>query len=659
MVTAAAAVVLVVYAGAHLASLLGGDGRFRAGVVDAVGAAIGIPSSLGDPAAAWGPQHRTGLPGPALYYASLVMVLTAAGGLIAAGRLAWEATSARNHPLGVKPYAGLAGRRELSDLAVPAPEPGRLTLGLAAGTLVAAEPRASLAVVGPTGCGKSAGFAIPALLEWKGPVIVTSVKSDLIDAAIARRRQLGTVWLYDPSASTPEPGSKWSPLAASTTWAGAMRVAAWLCDAARPRIDSVTDGDYWYTQARKALAPLLYTAAVGGRTMADVVRWVDIQEEAEVREILLEQLGIPAEVEKALAGSEGEEERRRVEPMTRARVFADLREMLRSQPGRLARLADAALATWPVHLQEDFEARAEAEVEKKVRGILEDRLVAEARRGGEFAPLAAIEALWAKDRRIRDSVYASIQNFLLGYADPQVAEAAAGNEIDFDAWLAGANTIFVVAPSHEQARLRPVFTVLIQQAIRRAYETANEHGGTLEHPCLVLLDEAGNIAPLKSLPEYAATARSHGITFVSIWQDLAQIRALYGDRAPVVLNNHRAKIFGAGIADEDTLTYISRLLGEEEQLERNYSADVGGASRRSVSERISHRPLAPLDLVRRITPGEGLLLYGSLLPARLRFRPWYETPGLRELAEPPSQGSRPQAGSRSTAVSPGGISDTA
>lgn len=86
--------------------------------------------------------------------------------------------------------------------------------------------------------------------------------------------------------------------------------------------------------------------------------------------------------------------------------------------------------------------------------------------------------------------------------------------------------------------------MLLQEAIRTAYDAANRHGGALDHPCLVLLDEAGNIAPLKDLPGYASTARSHGITFVTIWQDLAQIKSIYGDRAHTVLNRPYAMKLG-------------------------------------------------------------------------------------------------------------------
>jgi type IV secretion system protein VirD4 len=223
-----------------------------------------------------------------------------------------------------------------------------------------------------------------------------------------------------------------------------------------------------------------------------------------------------------------------------------------------------------------------------------------------------------------------MENVLASWGDPGVARCGRTSAIDLDRWLAGDNTIFVVAPAHEQARLRPVLTVLVQQAIRAAYDRAAKAGGRLPLPCLVLLDEAGNIAPLRDLPGYASTARSHGITFVTVWQDVAQIRTLYRDRADTVLNNHRAKLLGAGIADTGTLEYASRLIGDEARTERNVSVDVAGG-RRSVSEHRTYRRAAPVDVLRRIRSGEGLLLYGRELPAHVRLRPWFADAALNRL----------------------------
>ncbi len=120
------------------------------------------------------------------------------------------------------------------------------------------------------------------------------------------------------------------------------------------------------------------------------------------------------------------------------------------------------------------------------------------------------------------------------------------------------------APAHDQRRLRGYFTALTQQVLTLAFERATASGRPLEPPLLVVLDETAHIAPLAELDGLAATCASHGIQIVTIWQDVAQVRARYGARAPTVLNNHRAKVFLPGIADLDTLEYASRLIGDEE-----------------------------------------------------------------------------------------------
>jgi type IV secretory pathway TraG/TraD family ATPase VirD4 len=473
-------------------------------------------------------------------------------------------------------------------------------------------------------------------------VICTSVKTDLVEKTLARRRQLGRVWIFDPADEAGLGCSTWSPLAACGTWSGAIRMTAWLAEASAPVRDSVTDGDYWYTQARKGLAPHVYAAAVSGRTMGEVVRWIDLGEQDAARKALRDHAGLTGAVEEALRSENLRALRDGIEPRVRAEVVEALRQVLRADPGKGAALAEQRTSAWPVGLQEQLEQRVAEEVDRRLRVELEARLGAEAREGGRLDALISAESLWMKEERLRGSIYATIQNMLLCYADPEVAAATESCEIDMDLWLGGPHTIYVVATPDEQDRIRPVLTVLIQTAIRRAYRTANRTGGRVSHPVLVLLDEAGNIVPLRDLPAYAATARSHGISLVTVWQDLAQVESIYGIRGRTVLNNHRAKLFGGGISDEDTLEYLSRLVGDQERTERTHSTDPGG--RRSVSEHTVLRRTLPADAIRRFPANTGLLIYGSELPAHLSLRPWYRDRRLSRLAAGTSQGDGRKAG---------------
>ena len=174
----------------------------------------------------------------------------------------------------------------MRSLTVDRPCTGRLSLGTTHGRLLAAERGHSVCVVGPTQSGKTSGLAVPALLEWEGPVVAASVKSDLLHHSVGWRRRLGTVWVYDPTGDSGFRSARWSPLDAADTWPGARRMAGSLADVARASVGTFSDSDFWYAVAAKLIAPLLLAAAVSGRSMADVVAWVDEHEMDEVADVL-------------------------------------------------------------------------------------------------------------------------------------------------------------------------------------------------------------------------------------------------------------------------------------------------------------------------------------------------------------------------------------
>jgi type IV secretion system protein VirD4 len=222
-----------------------------------------------------------------------VVLPIALGGALFAG-VSWQGAGGRPAGRGARRAdrgARWARRCDLRPLRVAsegAPA-GRLVLGVLPGvarlTGLATEPAQSVVVVGPTQSGKTTCLAVPAILGWRGPVLAASVKSDLLRHTLGARARLGQVWCIDPTGSTGARASSWSPLIGCGEWREACRAAAALCEAAKSE-GTTADGEFWYATASKLLAPLFAAAALDGRTMADVVRWVDTQEVGEVAGIL-------------------------------------------------------------------------------------------------------------------------------------------------------------------------------------------------------------------------------------------------------------------------------------------------------------------------------------------------------------------------------------
>jgi type IV secretion system protein VirD4 len=203
-------------------------------------AASGVARHLSDPRQGFPRSVRAGLPGPAAFYATLLLLATLAG-LVIAGAvrlLERHRTGGRSKHDGARwARAGdllplrraRRGRRETSSLDSEQAGPRKPALGLSLGyqslRLLRAEERHALVVFGPTQSGKSAGIAISNILEWTGPAIVVSIKPDLLDATITARSQRGEVFAYDPFALWDEPSHTWSPLASASTWNGALETA--------------------------------------------------------------------------------------------------------------------------------------------------------------------------------------------------------------------------------------------------------------------------------------------------------------------------------------------------------------------------------------------------------------------------------------------------
>jgi type IV secretion system protein VirD4 len=149
-----------------------------------------------------------------------------------------------------------------------------------------AEHRHALVAFGPPQSGKSSALAIPALLEWRGPAVASSIKTDLLAATRRRRDALGGAYVFDPFGLTGGRAHTWSPLVQAGTWDGALEVAWRLAAAGEVDQRGVDGGDFWAIAAEQRLAPLLYAAAVAGKPIDSVVRWAYGQGTRELHESL-------------------------------------------------------------------------------------------------------------------------------------------------------------------------------------------------------------------------------------------------------------------------------------------------------------------------------------------------------------------------------------
>jgi type IV secretion system protein VirD4 len=284
------AVIAVVWLWGTAAGLLFGSGAPHAGLGQLLAVLVHLPGHLGDPALAWPSGVRPRLPGAAGFYAALAIVAAALGaialGLARAlqpwlrrgdGGARWASGGELRALRGARGgwLAGARGRghSRRGGAGDPARPNARLVLGRHRGHLLYGEDRHALVAFGPPQSGKSAGLAVPALLEWEGPAVASSIKTDLLAVTQARRAALGPTFVFDPFALAGVPSHTWSPLGAAGTWDGALEAAWRLACAGEVDGRGVEGGDFWAIAAEQRLAPLLFVAARTGAGVETLVRW--------------------------------------------------------------------------------------------------------------------------------------------------------------------------------------------------------------------------------------------------------------------------------------------------------------------------------------------------------------------------------------------------
>jgi type IV secretion system protein VirD4 len=345
-----------------LGGVVAGGGPQVIGLGEASGVLARLPRHLGDPAAAWPGEARGELPGRTGMTAALaIAVAVVALALLVIGTFVWRA---RRGPVGRRRGAGWASRGQLRELRVRRPQRGRLILGRHEGRLLAAEPRASAMIVAPAQAGKTTGLLVPALLEWNGPALATSVKGDLVHDTYAARSRCGEVLVFDPTGATGLTSAAWSPIAASRSWGAARRTAARLLQVGE-RGGGSPDEAFWRPAAARYLAPLLLAAAHERTTMGDVLSWI---------------------------------------------------------------------------------ARTDHDAPRDALSASADP--------GATAALDALESVWDADPRFRSSVVQTAATALDAWQEPSVAAATEHATITAQWLLEGHQTLYLVAPAHDQRRLR-------------------------------------------------------------------------------------------------------------------------------------------------------------------------------------------------------------
>lgn len=183
-------------------------------------------------------------------------------------------------------------------------------------------------------------------------------------------------------------------------------------------------------------------------------------------------------------------------------------------------------------------------------------------------PFQAASVLGSLDDRGYANIMSTIQNQIGFISSPPMARVLAGGSRspDLRAWKHGGQSVYLCLPAgrlHRHFRFFRLFINRLMNAVE-ADETKPEH------PALMILDEMHVLGHMKSLETAAGLIAGFGVRIWSFFQDLAQLRNIYGERWETFLGN--AGVFQTfGLNDLGSLKYVSERLGQSAMLKISQS----------------------------------------------------------------------------------------
>jgi type IV secretion system protein VirD4 len=241
------------------------------------------------------------------------------------------------------------------------------------------------------------------------------------------------------------------------------------------------------------------------------------------------------------------------------------------------------------------------------------------------AEAAAMERREAQAPEEFSAIMSTIQQDLRWLADPLVRQNLKRSDVDFRA-LKGTDR-----------HGRPVKGCIIAVVLPLEYSETHAAIPRLAMGCaiwtmqraplarekvLFVIDEAAALRKISRFPNWLATLRKYRVVLWPIFQNIGQVKALYGQEWQGFIANCGLRQF-LGAADLETAEYIHRLIGEFTTESRSVNAE----GKASTSE--TRRPLLTVDEILHFDNNKQIAFIRNLKPAFLRKTRYWQRAALR------------------------------
>jgi type IV secretory pathway TraG/TraD family ATPase VirD4 len=189
------------------------------------------------------------------------------------------------------------------------------------------------------------------------------------------------------------------------------------------------------------------------------------------------------------------------------------------------------------------------------------------------------------------------------------------------------DVLYLITESKSAAS--PLIAGLTDAAMRAGRRHAEQRGGRLDPPMVLVLDEAANICRIGDLPDLYSHLGGRGMIPVTILQSYEQGITVWSEHGMAALwGSATKKLIGAGVDSPRLTRDVAVLIGHHDVPVRSISTGDGRAS-----EQISYQRRSILEAadIRALKQGTALLLASGSRAALLDLHPWHARPDAPQI----------------------------
>ena len=203
--------------------------------------------------------------------------------------------------------------------------------------------------------------------------------------------------------------------------------------------------------------------------------------------------------------------------------------------------------------------------------------------------------------------------------DPRIARSVAGDDMNFRMFKREPCTLYLIIPPDRLAAycryVRAIFGIALSGMAREPTVP--------KIPVIFLLDEFPQLGHMAAIENGISLMRGYGVQFVTIIQDLSQLKGVY-KKWQTFLANSTSVFFGT--TDFDTAKYLSNTLGSStisvESISRSMSEFGSESGNVTTSE--TGRLLMTPDEIRTLRGDLAIVLASGAPPLLVQRTPYYQ-----------------------------------